>query len=80
MGVHNGAPFSTKDADNDEWPNNCAFSFKGAWWYTKCHNSNLNGQYLKGSHESSADGVNWKHWTGNNYSLKRVEMKLRRKG
>ena len=40
---HSGAPFSTSDNDNDKWPMNCAAVFKGAWWYTACHSSNLNG-------------------------------------
>ena len=38
-----GAPFSTSDNDNDICSCNCAINFKGAWWYTKCHSSNLNG-------------------------------------
>ena len=43
-----GTKFSTLDRDNDTWRNNCAERFKGAWWYTACLNSNLNGLYLKG--------------------------------
>ena len=75
---HNGAMFSTKDRDNDIYiTSSCAEAYKGAWWYTKCHGSNLNGRYLAGSHESFADGVNWKAWKGYHYSLKYVEMKLR---
>ena len=33
----NGVPFSTKDKDHDTWPNQCAQTFKGAFWYKKCH-------------------------------------------
>ena len=40
---HNGVPFSTSDNDNDSYSLNCAAIFKGAWWYTACHASNLNG-------------------------------------
>jgi len=69
--------FSTRDQDNDVWTNSCAVTYKGAWWYEKCHDSNLNGLYLSGSHTSDADGVNWRHWTGYNYSLRFTEMKIR---
>ena len=74
---HNGMQFSTKDRDHDIWTSNCATSFSGAWWYENCHHSNLNGRYLKGSHKSSANGVNWYHFKGHHYSLKKTEMKVR---
>ena len=77
LASHRGYPFSTKDRDNDSWSANCATSSKGAWWYNACHNSNLNGLYHRGRHSSSADGVNWYHWKGHNYSAKRAEMKLK---
>ena len=70
--------FSTNDQDNDQglgW--SCAISYQGAWWYNACHDSNLNGRYLKGSHSSSANGVNWYHWKGYQYSAKRAEMKIK---
>ncbi|XP_019643624.1 PREDICTED: microfibril-associated glycoprotein 4-like [Branchiostoma belcheri] len=75
--AHNGKPFSTKDRDYDDYPASCAQSFKGAWWYGSCHNSNLNGLYHGGSHTSYADGVNWQTWKGDYYSLKHTEMKIR---
>lgn len=55
---------------------NCAALFHGAWWY-QCHQSNLNGLYLSGSHESYADGINWVTGQGHHYSYKVAEMKLR---
>lgn len=72
-----GTKFSTVDSDNDAWSKNCAARFQGAWWYSACHNSNLNGQYLEGEHESFGNGVNWYHWKGYHYSLKWTEMKVR---
>jgi len=75
---HRGYPFTTKDQDNDSSSgSNCAVSFKGAWWYTSCHASNLNGVYHHGAHSSYADGVNWYHWKGHKYSAKRAEMKIK---
>ncbi|KAF8773448.1 Techylectin-5A like protein [Argiope bruennichi] len=75
---HDNAKFSTKDVDNDnQKDNNCALKFKGGWWYNSCHVSNLNGLYLKGHHESFADGVNWKSWKHYNESLEFTEMKIR---
>uniref|UniRef100_A0A4W3K496 Fibrinogen C domain containing 1a n=1 Tax=Callorhinchus milii TaxID=7868 RepID=A0A4W3K496_CALMI len=74
---HNGMKFTTKDRDNDHSENNCATFYHGAWWYRNCHTSNLNGQYLRGHHTSYANGIEWSSWTGWQYSLKFVEMKIR---
>ena len=75
---HNGMKFSTKDRDNDiKSSRSCAQQYQGAWWYHKCHESNLNGLYLRGTHTSTAVGVNWLHWRGHNYSLQITEMKIR---
>uniref|UniRef100_UPI00398F26BA fibrinogen C domain-containing protein 1-like n=1 Tax=Pristiophorus japonicus TaxID=55135 RepID=UPI00398F26BA len=74
---HGGMRFTTKDRDGDHSENNCAAFYRGAWWYHNCHTSNLNGQYLRGHHTSYADGIEWSSWTGWQYSLKSVEMKIR---
>ncbi|CAM4567895.1 unnamed protein product [Lepidochelys kempii] len=67
----------TRGCDNDQYSSNCATSFKGAWWCKECQWSNLNGLYLRGAHESCADGVNWKTGKGQQYSYKMSEMKFR---
>ena len=70
--------FTTKDNDNDRSVRNCVDWIKGgAWWYNKCHVSNLNGVYHRGSHESIPGGVVWKSFRGYRYSLKRTEMKVK---
>ena len=74
----NGQQFTTIDRDNDSLNSgNCALTFRGAWWYDRCHDGNLNGLYHGGSHTSFADGVNWEPWMGHYYSLRFSEMKLR---
>jgi ficolin len=76
---HNGMRFSTKDQDNDiQATVSCAQAHKGAWWYDMCHDSNLNGLYLRGDHPTAyAAGVNWWAFRGYYYSLKTAEMKIR---
>ena len=79
MVVHRGARFSTRDFDQDTYPNSCSKLYKGGWWYTNCHATNPNGLYLRGNHTSYANGVNWRSFRGYRYSLKTFEMKLRKK-
>ena len=73
----NNLAFSTKDKDNDTGEGNCAVTYKGAWWYSYCHSSNLNGMYWGGPHDSYADGVNYSAFKGYHYSLKSTVMKIR---
>lgn len=77
-GTHDSHSFSTHDADHDtDTSSNCAERFRGAWWYYKCHISNLNGYQHVGQHDSFADGINWKHWKGYHYSLQETTMMIR---
>ena len=74
----NGMQFSTKDQDNDAWPNSCAQVYNGAWWYAACYDSSLNGGYLRGPHPTiEGTSVNWRAFRGVRYSLKATQMKIR---
>ncbi|CAH3153899.1 unnamed protein product, partial [Pocillopora meandrina] len=79
-GRHNHMNFSTKDQDNDIYSHHCAQMYKGAWWYDRCHTSNLNGLYLNGRQTTYANGVNWYAFRGYYYSLRRTGMKVKTKG
>uniref|UniRef100_A0A0K8VU78 Fibrinogen C domain-containing protein 1 n=1 Tax=Bactrocera latifrons TaxID=174628 RepID=A0A0K8VU78_BACLA len=79
--THRGEKFTTKDSDNDKDASNCAVQYTGAWWYQKCHASNLNGLYFGGEFpkDQFAKGVVWQAWRGYYYSLKYVHMAIRPK-
>uniref|UniRef100_A0A1X7ULA7 Fibrinogen C-terminal domain-containing protein n=1 Tax=Amphimedon queenslandica TaxID=400682 RepID=A0A1X7ULA7_AMPQE len=74
---HNGLTFTTRDNDNDNYGNNCAQRYTGAWWYKYCYYSNLNGRYFNTA-TNNDQSINWYHWKGANISLKFSEMKTRR--
>jgi hypothetical protein len=71
---HNGQKFSTYD-NYQSTGANCAISYKGAWWYDRCHYSNLNG-FNYGVPDTSQTGISWDAFTR---SLKYVEMAIRPK-
>lgn len=79
LGAQKGMKFTTLDADNDRWVKNCAVEFTGAWWYAACHESNLNGQYLRGDTVQHATGMVWKSFRGLYHSLKSSKMMIRPK-
>jgi len=89
LSYHNGAMFSTKDSDNDVHASNCAVMHLSAWWYVGCYTSNLNGVYMSKQQSAATKGlpsvdnrigINWRDSFNNSdcYSLKTVEMKVRR--
>uniref|UniRef100_A0A182HQP7 Uncharacterized protein n=1 Tax=Anopheles arabiensis TaxID=7173 RepID=A0A182HQP7_ANOAR len=78
LGAIKGVLFSAFDLDLDNSEINCAVSNRGAWWYTGCGMSNLNGLYLKGL-TGGTTGMFWETFRGANYSLKKSRMMLRRK-
>jgi hypothetical protein len=71
----NEMKFTTLDRDNDKYSLNCAIKYTGAWWYNKCHFSNLNGDY---GNTEYALGPVWQQWKGYNTPMKKTEMKIRR--
>ena len=72
LDYHRGMSFSTRGHDNDKAGHfDCAFQYKGGWWYNSCYTSNLNGVY--------GAGMGWYHWKNNAFSVKSSEMKIRPK-
>ncbi|XP_052888210.1 fibrinogen C domain-containing protein 1-like [Anopheles moucheti] len=74
---HKDELFTTYDQDNDDTDFNCAKSFVGGWWYYKCYQSHLNGEYLKGKVDRQA-GIIWYGFRGHYCSLKKTKMMVRR--
>ena len=75
--MHSGDKFSTRGRDQDESSGSCAQVYKSGWWFNNCYWSNLNGQYLSGTHGNKLAGVNWGHWRGDTYSLRDAVMMVR---
>jgi len=74
---HEGKSFSTKDRDNDRHRGgNCAVKCKGAWWYSDCARSNLNGKYLTDHYRGYAYGMFWYHYKGQR-TMKATWMMIR---
>ncbi|KAK0061502.1 BpFREP17.1 [Biomphalaria pfeifferi] len=73
LSLHNNLFFSTFDRDNDLHSGiNCAERSSGAWWYSNCYDSNLNGQWGGTSYKRMA----WRDLTGSINSVSFSEMKI----
>ena len=71
--------FSTWDVRNDVHPTfSCAEKYHGAWWFKRCFDAHLNGEYLGGQHNQQAHGIVWDAFKGLKYSYKVAEMKVGR--
>ena len=77
MFAHNGMRFTTRDNNNDQYENNCAERYTGAWWYNNCYYSSLNGRYFNSS-TNNVQRIIWYRWKNAYISLKFSEMKTRR--
>ena len=76
LAFHSGKEFSTRDRDNDKRSNTCPQEREGAWWFHHCNHSHLNGHYYTNPTEASGEnGINWRGFKGNGYSLRFSEMK-----
>ncbi|XP_055626610.1 microfibril-associated glycoprotein 4-like [Toxorhynchites rutilus septentrionalis] len=81
LSYHRGSKFSTMDVNHDVPGNNGGVDWTGAWWYRRGHHSNLNGQYLKGAVDHTkyhGKGITWNPFRGDDYSLKRSRMMIKR--
>ena len=74
---HDGFPFSTFDADNDDAAWNCAVTNEGGWWHHSCVHANLNGVYLNSPVSPSYKfGIIWHGFKGSYYSLRKAQMSI----
>ncbi|CAC5395720.1 Fibrinogen-like protein A,Ryncolin-4,Ficolin-1-B,Techylectin-5A,Ficolin-2,Ryncolin-1,Tenascin-R,Fibrinogen-like protein 1,Angiopoietin-related protein 4,Angiopoietin-1,Fibrinogen C domain-containing protein 1-A,Tenascin-N,Ryncolin-3,Tenascin,Fibroleukin,Fibrinogen C domain-containing protein 1,Techylectin-like protein,Ryncolin-2,Techylectin-5B,Angiopoietin-related protein 2,Angiopoietin-2,Microfibril-associated glycoprotein 4,Fibrinogen alpha chain,Ficolin-1-A,Ficolin-1,Fibrinogen C domain-containing prote len=79
LASHNGVGFSTFNQDNDASIYNNAEEWHGGWWYKSNEiYSNLHGKYFFGEPDKFWEGLLWRTWKGNNYSLKSTIMMIRR--
>ncbi|XP_052090215.1 ficolin-2-like [Mytilus californianus] len=69
----NGMKFSTLDRENDKASCDCALASQGAWWYSACYSSNLNGRYGIGN---DTKGIVWRGFKEFN-SLKASKMMVK---
>ena len=68
MSGHSGQKFSARNVDQDVYDGKCAILYRGAWWYSACHSSNLNSVYERATATTYANTVVWYDWKGHHYS------------
>jgi hypothetical protein len=77
----NGASFSTYDRDYDHlFYDNCAMIYHGAWWFTNCFQSHLNGAYIRlplALQNTARNGLHWNTYALY-HSMKQTTMRIRR--
>ena len=70
--------FSVKNRDYDNSARHCALLANAGWWFNDCQQACLTGEYKNGTHSAPGIvGIQWLAWKGGNYSLSRVEMKIK---
>ena len=75
LSYHKDRPFSTYDRDNDSYEHNCAYRYRGGWWFVRCHWAHLNARWgLIGF-----GGPRWSTFSGSN-PVSFTEMKIRKVG
>ncbi|UJR14816.1 hypothetical protein I4U23_001803 [Adineta vaga] len=77
----NGASFSTYDHDSDKlFYDNCALIYHGAWWFTNCFQSHLNGIYVRSPLALQNTARNGLHWNtyALHHSMQATTMRIRR--
>ncbi|XP_056631859.1 microfibril-associated glycoprotein 4-like [Diorhabda sublineata] len=75
-----GQKFTTLDVDQDGKAGaNCAILYEGAWWYSECHTSNLNGKHMNKplTDQYKFHGLNWNGFRGHDYNLAGSRMLIR---
>ncbi|XP_069102186.1 angiopoietin-related protein 7-like [Argopecten irradians] len=81
LGSHDGYDFTTRDRDNDvNNHENCASTYRGAWWYYDCLYSNLNGIYAVDVGDTDVTSMFWRDFPRSDVGapLKKCTMMIRK--
>ena len=76
----NNQQFSTKDRDNDKSdddPVSCAIKYAGGWWFNRCHNILLTGDYNQDTGDLYKDSFRAGFWSFVTGELKAVVMMIK---